>query len=228
MGHSIILGVDVGQMKDYTAILAVDRNEKDDSYEVRTIERPRLRTKYPKIIARVKEIRDYIKEQTGKMPVIMLDVTGVGRGLFDEFTRCGVITTAVTIVAGEDFSIVPDSFEHEIHVGKKALIGRLNVLLEGKRIGYDKGSKMGKKLKDELHRFLIRVNKNATAIFEAQSGFHDDLVIALALAVWRGKEKPHARVLWKGGENDFDPSGFRNAVRSGTAQWGNSSPILGK
>ena len=221
----MIVGVDVGQMKDYTAIITVDRDSSDDRYEIRSIERPRLRTKYPKIIKRVGEIRDYIAQQTGEIPEIRLDVTGVGRGLFDEFTRCGVVTKACTIVAGEESSIVEDSMEVELHIGKRALVGRLNVLLEGRRIGYDKGSPLGKKLKEELHRFLIRVNKNATAIFEAQSGFHDDLVIALALAVWEGKQKPEMRVI--GRNRDVDPSGFMDAVRSGSANMGNSSPILG-
>jgi hypothetical protein len=43
---------------------------------------------------------------------------------------------------------------------------------------------MGKALTSELHRFALKVSQAGSLSLEAESGTHDDLVIALALAVF--------------------------------------------
>ena len=67
-GRDFIFGVDLGQAKDYTAIVVLERIEeltgeaakgrwtKAVRYEIRHLERPSLGTPYPAIIERLKEL----------------------------------------------------------------------------------------------------------------------------------------------------------------------------
>jgi len=86
----------------------------------------------------------------------------------------------VTIVAGDN---VTEEYP-EIHAGKLALIARLEVLLADGRIEWDGRTPMGKKLTSELHRFQLKVSQSGSLQLEAEKSSHDDLVIALALAVF--------------------------------------------
>lgn len=173
------MGVDLGQLRDFTAII-IDEQGEEDSHLIRVIDRPPLNTPYPEIIKRVQEIRDSIEELTGSAPTIYIDATGVGRPVVDEFEAKGVYVHPVTILAGE--SVTEEG--RELHVGKLALVSRLDVLLSDGRIKWDGSTPLGKKLTNELHRFQLKLSKSGLLQFEAEKSFHDDLVIALALAVF--------------------------------------------
>ena len=176
----VTMGVDLGQRRDFTAIV-VDEQTEDDQHTIRHIERPRLGTPYPKIIKRVSQIRDRIQKQTDSTPTIYIDSTGVGRPVVDEFQAKGVDVFPVTILAGDSVTIEG----REIHAGKLALIARLDVLLADGRITWDGSTKEGKQLTSELHRFQLKVSQSGSLQLEAERNTHDDLVIALALAVFR-------------------------------------------
>ena len=182
------MGVDLGQRRDYTAIVVDERGE-EDTHRIRHIERPRIGTPYPKIIRRVMQIRDRIEKRTGSAPEIFMDATGLGRPVVDEFEAKGVYVTPVTIVAGESVS---REFR-ELHVGKLALITRLDVLLADGRIEWDGSTKAGKHLTSELHSFQLKVSQSGALQLEAEKSFHDDLVIALALAVFT---QPMSTEVW--------------------------------
>lgn len=177
--EALTMGIDLGQRRDFTAIV-VDERGPDDTHVIRGIERPRLGTPYPKIIKRVEAIRDRLEKKSKVSPTIYVDATGVGRPVVDEFTAKGVDVHAVTIVAGDSVS----EEGREIHVGKLALISRLEVLLADGRIEWNGRTPLGKKLTEELHRFQLKVSKAGSLQLEAEKSFHDDLVIALALAVF--------------------------------------------
>ena len=173
------IGLDIGQRRDSTAII-VDEHGPDDTHRVRHIERPRLGTPYPKVILRVKDIRDRITARTKSVPTIWADVTGVGRPIVDELSARGVDVVPVTITAGE--SVTREG--REWHIGKLALVGRLEVLLSAGRVEWNGSTTEGKALTNELHRFALKVSQAGSLSLEAESGAHDDLVIALALAVF--------------------------------------------
>lgn len=173
------IGLDLGQRRDPTAII-VDERGPDDTHRIRHIEQPRLGTPYPKVIRRVAEIRDRIAKLTKYAPTIYADATGVGRPVIDEFRAKGVDVVPVTITAGEGVTREGS----ELHVGKLALISRLEVLLSDGRVEWDGSTRMGKTLTTELHRFQLKVSQAGSLQLEAEQSFHDDLVIALALAVF--------------------------------------------
>ena len=202
---SVTMGVDLGQRRDYSAIV-VDHRGDDDTHRLRHIERPRLGTPYPKIIKRVIQIRERLEKRTGYTPSIFLDATGVGRPVVDEFQRKGITVNPVTITAGESITEERVDGLTEIHVGKLALISRLDVLLSAGRIEWDGSTKGGKLLTSELHRFQVKVSQSGTLQLEAERAAHDDLVIALALAVFR---QPRASGLHTIEWSDIDREGFR-------------------
>jgi hypothetical protein len=173
------IGLDLGQRRDATAII-VDERGPEDTHRIRHIEQPRLGTPYPKIIRRVSEIRDRITKLTKSAPTIYVDATGVGRPVVDEFRAKGVDVVPVTITAGEGVTREGS----ELHVGKLALISRLEVLLSDGRLEWDGSTREGKALTTELHRFQVTVSKAGSLSLEAESGTRDDLVTALALSIF--------------------------------------------
>jgi len=192
------LGVDLGQMRDYTTVIVNQFDQTNDRHRIFYIERPALGTRYPDILKRVEEIASEYTEEgdrpnadgpriPGTPPEIYVDVTGLGRPVVDEMKARGLRrVTAVTIVAGESVS-KPE--RGELHIGKQALVSRLHVLLAGGRLRFSAKTDLGLALKDELHNFALKVSPDANLLFEARPGSHDDLVIALMLATWQGPRK---------------------------------------
>ena len=70
-----IVGLDLGQAADYTALTILERGAAD-VFHLRHIERPRLGTPYPAIVARVKELTE-TAPLAGRC-VVVVDATGVG------------------------------------------------------------------------------------------------------------------------------------------------------
>ena len=87
-------------------------------------------------------------------------------------------TAAAGIAAGE--------LSSEALVGKAYLVSRLQVLLQGHRLHYDKSSREAETLTRELLDYEIRVDQDANDKYGAfKVGTHDNLVTALGLAVLR-------------------------------------------
>src|SRR4051794_14067655 len=89
------IGVDLGQKQDFTALCVVERAEvmfndrdpvtwqcrRETRFAVRHLERVRLRTPYPEIVERIKELtRD--PALTGRRSLVV-DATGVGAPIVD-------------------------------------------------------------------------------------------------------------------------------------------------
>jgi hypothetical protein len=119
-------------------------------------------------------------------PMIYLDVTGLGGPFLDfllrEFPNLPVV--GVTITSGEKAveQYQPKGYQ-TLHVGKEALIGRLQVLLGSGRIHMPQTA-VAAELEHELKVFEGRTTAAKHVKYEAKEGEHDDLVISAALAVW--------------------------------------------
>ena len=70
------------------------------------------------------------------------------------------------------------------HIPKKDLIAKLVVLFEQGRLKIAEELPLAKEVKAELQEFRSRMHASAHVSFEAPVGKHDDLVLALALAVY--------------------------------------------
>jgi hypothetical protein len=177
-----VVGADLGQSVDPTAIAAVRRidGETDQPiFQVGHLERLPLGTPYPGVVSHVTRL-------LGRPPLrgnaeLVIDFTGVGRPVFDMFQVRGVTPIGVTITAG-------DAVTHEgltWRVPKLILISRVQALLHDGRLKIHKGLPDAPALVAELQDFKAEVTDSGYWRFGARSGKHDDLVLAVAIALWR-------------------------------------------
>ena len=170
------IGLDLGQKRDYSAVVVVERIEHRRAFQatafdrllVRWVERMALGTPYPAVVERMREI--VRSDELCGDCVLVVDATGVGAPVVDMLraARLGCEVMAVTMTGG--------GREHGGSVPKRDLLAGVEVLLEkGQlRIGrVREASRLGREL------MAMRTGKDG--------GEHDDLVIALALACWRAQ-----------------------------------------
>jgi hypothetical protein len=80
--------------------------------------------------------------------------------------------------------------EHGIwHVAKLLLVSTVQALLHDGRLQIQKDLPEAPILKLELEDFRATVTDSGRWTFGARSGAHDDLVLALALALWRASRR---------------------------------------
>lgn len=193
--HGYLLGVDVGQSQDYTAIAILDRELRpsdvktdqglrwDDHYTVRHLERPPLKTAYPDIVDRVAQTRAHPRLR-GKVELVV-DATGVGRPVVDMLRDRGCEPRPVTIHGGTETTEVDGYWR----VPKRDLVGSMAVALQTKRLHVVKSLKLAETLSREMRNFKVKISQKAHDSYEAwREGEHDDLVLAVALAVWWGEK----------------------------------------
>ena len=182
------IGIDLGQVNDPTAIVAVQRLARDDGkplYWVTHIERLPLGLTYPGVISRVKRLRHQREFATAEM---VLDLTGLGRPVADHFAEAGLHPLRVTITGGDA--------EHKDEKGawsvpKHILVSAVRTPLESERLFFDKGQPEAPILQAELKNFRAEYSDSGRMTYGARVGAHDDLVLACALAVWRAsKSRP--------------------------------------
>jgi hypothetical protein len=146
---------------------------------LRHLERLPLGTPYPAVVERVMRLLES-EPLRGRAPVLVVDHTGVGRGIVDLF-RQRTELVAITITGGDAVSRDGDS----IRVPKRDLIAAISVLLEGRRLQIAESLPEAQTLVKELSGFQRRVTPTGHDQYAAwREGQHDDLVLAVALAGW--------------------------------------------
>ena len=180
--ETYVVGVDLGQSHDPTAIAIVRRIDDvtgKPKFQVGHLERLPLGTPYPGVVAHVgrllarKPLRDNAE--------LVIDYTGVGRPVFDMFVGSGISPIGVTITAGD--AVTNDGAVYK--VPKLTLISRVQALLHDGRLKIHKGLPDAPALVGELQEFRAEVTDNGYWKFGARAGKHDDLVLAVAIALWR-------------------------------------------
>jgi hypothetical protein len=189
-----VIGVDLGQSRDYTAISILQKNQKywpapfqgkregDPYYHVTFLERIKLGTPYPEQIKRVREIFNSIIKQRGIEPTLVLDATGCGRPIYDEFKQSGFRPKGILIHGGD--SVTRDG--NLFNVPKRDLAGVLQMLYQQGRIKVSSKLPEAKTLTKELLNFKVKINlQTGHDSYEAWRGSeHDDLVLSVACAAW--------------------------------------------
>jgi hypothetical protein len=189
----VIVGVDIGQKRDPTAIAVVEIEQREPEtgrrethYLVRYLGRLPLGTPYPEVAERVAEVARRARHQTGNSATIYIDATGVGQPVVDLISErgCGGILYAVYFTHGDRRT----EERGKVTLGKAYLVSRLVALLQSRRVHLPEGEE-ARTLAQELQDYEIRVDENANDRYGAfRVGTHDDLVTALGLAV---QAEPH-------------------------------------
>jgi hypothetical protein len=173
MNNCLIVGADIGQARDPTALAVIEAVAEE--IQVRHLERLPLATPYPDVVGHIVEM---VQKLSGAELVV--DATGVGRPLVDQLRTAGISPIAVTITAGKAVTF-EDSFWH---VPKLVLVRALVVPFEGDRLRIATRLSHATALRDELQAFTRKVTGAGRGVYGATAGAHDDLVIAVALAAW--------------------------------------------
>ncbi len=187
------VGVDLGTVNDSTAICVMESIEEPVAeigsdliqklsrprYEIRGLKRLPLGLTYPQIVTQVG--RALMQEEV-RGAALVLDRTGCGLPTFDLFVASGFDPIGITITSSiEEGKLDHDG--HNYHVGKLALVSRLQTELQVGNLKMPRELPETKLFLDELRNFAVSISDAGYASYNASKG-HDDLVIAAALATW--------------------------------------------
>lgn len=210
------VGLDLGQLQDYTAIPVVGLDEDyqaarhqrkeitaryasrpgsphlerelsrvplpdEPTYEAVHLERLALRTPYTEVARHVKRLM-HTAPLKGNA-TLTVDATGVGVAVTDQLRAEGLTFKSVVITGGEKESREGLTYR----VPKRNLIARPQVLLQegNRRLKIASSLPEAKTLVDELLNYRYKITDAGNDTYSAwREGQHDDLVLALALAVW--------------------------------------------
>jgi hypothetical protein len=198
-----ILGVDLGQRQDYTALCVLERTGyntgksvadgwpaplnwddrpplptpmcavTENHYAARHLERLPLGTPYPAQVARVKALHDRLKAETGTAPLLVADATGVGAPVIDMLRAAELEPVAITITGGD--AVTRDG--RDFRTPKRDLVSVVQILLDSDRLTIAERLKARAILTAELEAFKVSISLKG----------HDSYGNAVGL--WR--ENPH-------------------------------------
>ena len=190
-----VIGIDIGQKRDPTAIAVAEieyrpiadaghgRLKKESHYLTRFLERLPLGTPYPEVARRLGDICQRVSQRCGRRPTVFVDATGVGQPIVDvlEASTREAHLRSVYFTHGDRRT--EDQAESRVTLGKAYLVSRLQSLLQFQRLHLPDSSE-ARTLAQELLDYEIRVDEDANDRYGAfRVGTHDDLVTAIGLAV---------------------------------------------
>lgn len=186
--NSFLMGLDLGQAQDYTALAIAEQQPGEDytaTYHVRHLQRFKLGTPYPDIVAAVAALLAS-PQLEGQNVSLVVDATGVGAPVIDLLDRADLPVTpiAVSITGGDTVSQDGRNYR----VPKRDLVSVCKVLLQTERLQFAELPDTPT-LVNELLSFQVKIDpKTAHDSYAVwREGVHDDLVLAVALAVWYGE-----------------------------------------
>ncbi len=154
-GHIYVIGCDLAKLQDFTVLTVYDRANNHQVYQMRFNQ-----LEWPFQRLKIKDLS--IKYNNA---LVIMDSTGVGEPTFDDLSR-------------ELVPVEPYKFNN---TSKKNLIEKLANWIELKHI---KMLQLDETI-NELTSFTYDYSeKTGRVIYGAPQGFHDDIVISHALAVW--------------------------------------------
>lgn len=194
------IGLDLGQTNDPSAFTVLERQGSDPDTAVflaRSLKRYALRTSYPDIVddvvARLKA--NPLRPRRGKTilegkPTLGVDATGVGAPVVDLFRKKDELAAKlrpIQIVGGA--TITEDEEDDVTRVPKKHLVGAVQVALQTGRLKIAATLPESATLTTELKNFQMKITAAANETYGAwREGTHDDLVLAVAIALWLGMQ----------------------------------------
>lgn len=181
-----IVGVDLGQTNDYTAIVALTRDPEDPScFHVPTVERLRG-LPYPRLVAGL--VATLAEPPFAGDFELVMDATGVGLPVVEMVREAGLDPIALKITGADKVK----RGRRAVTVPKADLIEGLLVASQNGKLKIASGATQRVVLVEELADMRRTLTVTGHARYEARKGQHDDLVVALAMAYWRAS-RPRRR-----------------------------------
>jgi hypothetical protein len=123
----------------------------------------------------------------GGKPFLAIDATGVGAPVVDLFKRerINAELAPIQIVGGANVS----SEFGMTRVPKRDLVSVIQVGLQNRTLKIAESLDLAETLSRELQNFTVKITDSANDVYGAwREGTHDDLVLAVALAVWKANQ----------------------------------------
>jgi hypothetical protein len=201
-----LLGLDLGQTQDFTALAVLERRQAEagpsgfpsPDYALRHLQRFPLGTPYTEIVPTIARL---VATEPLRDSPLVVDQTGVGRAVVDMLYQAVSWVVPVTITGGH---AVTQAEDRSWHVPKKELVTCLQVVMQARRLQIARRLPDAALLVRELQNFQVKITAAAHEVFGAwREGKHDDLVLAVALACWWGERNPpiDAGMFSTGGES---------------------------
>jgi hypothetical protein len=212
-----IAGLDLGQSQDYSALAILEHGGPgeepplpEQTWNARHLQRWPLQTPYTAIVADV--VAMLAQPPPAGATTLALDMTGVGRPVVDLFRVANTSERVrdtdgqwqrlppalaarlvpIQITGGNQVTGEGDGF----NVPKRDLAGGVQVALQTSRLKIAAGLPDTQVLVQELQNFRVKISLaghdsyGAGAGEEWRVGAHDDLVLAVAIALWVGEAEP--------------------------------------
>ncbi len=188
-------GLDLGQVSDYSALVILERRgntPKDYTFDCKYLKRWELRTPYPKIVGDcVKIVNSPQLTQNVRDPTFLsIDSTGVGMPIADLFRRAPMKAhlIPVYITGGTDVSRDGDVRR----VPKRILVANTAIALQSGKLQISKKLPLADTLIAELQNFKAKISNSGNDTYGAGADWrensHDDLVLALSIALWTAND----------------------------------------
>jgi hypothetical protein len=194
------VGLDLGQLQDYSALCVVERTalpDGDATYAVRHLHRWPLGTAYTTIAA---DVADTAYHPSLGRPRIAADATGVGQAVMEIIGGAlrakvldgnSTVLCPVFITGGQAVTRAPDL---TWHVAKVQLVSVLQAQLSNRRLKIASGLPEAEILTEELHAFRTKITVAGNETFGSwRERDHDDMVLAVAMALWLAERAPRGR-----------------------------------
>jgi hypothetical protein len=208
-----IVGVDLGHQSDPTAVAVLeaidgvlDYNSEFErhtatglipqkpvkQYHVRYLQRLPLKLSYPDQVARIKAMMDRpplcgVPADGIEPATLLVDATGVGLPVAQQFERAGMRPLKVLITSSEERATYSN---WSWHVGKALMISNLDAIIHNQELKFAPGLAEAQAMEMELKDFRRHVTNAGRSTWEARSGAHDDLVLAVGIAAWWATRPP--------------------------------------
>ncbi len=197
-----IVGLDLGERRDYTALAILRRQELPTGeavYDLVELDRWRgkgysiLPGKLREIVHALHQAGHKAQMEAGRYPsrdpniCILVDHTGVGVAVVEEI-RKAVNCIGITITGGDAVS----GGGNDYRVPKRELVGSTQVLLEQRRLRIAEALPLTPVITQELENFkakrsVLTGHDSYGAGEDWREGNHDDCVLAVAMACWYGE-----------------------------------------
>lgn len=148
----------------------------------RHLQRFELGTPYPAIVGHIRQMLA-TPPLADRRTALVVDATGVGVGVVDQFVHSGLSPIPVSIHGGE--KTTPDG-SGGYRVPKRDLVGAVQILLQSERLKISRELPEAAPLRRELQNFRVKIDPRTAhdSYSHWREAEHDDLVLATALAAW--------------------------------------------
>jgi hypothetical protein len=188
-------GLDLGQQQDYSALVILERRghtPQNYKFDCRHLHRWQLKTGFPEIVADT--VRWMNSEAVNKgareRTTLAVDKTGVGAPVTDLFQREKMHARLVPIVITGGDQVTKDGTT--VRVPKRNLVSTVSVALQTGTLKFSEELPLTKTLTAELQNFKAKISDSGHDSYGAANdwrvGNNDDLVLALAMALWTAND----------------------------------------